>query len=343
MDCKNVLMSVIVPVYNTGLYLEKCLNSIVTAVEGIEQKVEVLLINDGSTDHSQTIIDEYCDRYSSFMKKFQKPNGGLSDVKNYGLQRANGKYVIFLDSDDFIEANMYRDMLECAEKNSADVVVCDIKLTYDDASKDQVHSCTVSERTDIFQQVIDMSMMPASWNKLVKKELYDGLEFPVGKNNEDVAVTPIILGRANRIMVIHEPYYNYYQRTGSIQNSEFNEKRFVVIDTAKLCMERINGLPAEKADKIKGSVYLHQVLAIAMYPIREERFQRRYNLLKKYIRKVNEEFPDLWEHSEIREFLTWEDRMTRLYRKISVYLLKHNLFLATSAFWSFCNWFQKMK
>ena len=80
-----------------------------------------------------------------------------------------------------------------------------------------------------------------------------------------------------------------------------------------------------------------------MYPIREERFQRRYNLLKKYIRKVNEEFPDLWEHSEIREFLTWEDRMTRLYRKISVYLLKHNLFLATSAFWSFCNWFQKMK
>lgn len=111
---------------------------------------------------------------------------------------------------------MYRSMLDTAAAENADVVICDIRLTYDDPGKNTIHSCAVPVRPDTFSQVIDLNMMPASWNKLIRRSLYEGLSFPVGINNEDVAVTPIVLARASKIAVIHEPFYNYYQRSGSI-------------------------------------------------------------------------------------------------------------------------------
>ena len=260
MDYKNIQLSIIIPVYNTEPFLRKCLQSVVTAVDGIEELVEVLIINDGSPDNSAIIIDEFCEKYGTWMKQFTKPNGGLSDVKNYGLERANGKYIIFLDSDDYIEPEMYKDMLKKIDEEAADVVVCDIRLTYDDETKNKIWPCAIETRNGEFAKVMDMSMMPASWNKIVKKDLYNGLTFPVGLNNEDVAVTPIVLARAKKIAIIHKAYYNYYQRTGSIQNSKFNEKRFVILKTSKMCMDRITGLSDEKIEIIKGSIYLHQVL-----------------------------------------------------------------------------------
>lgn len=304
MNC-NIKLSIIIPVYNTSLYLRKCLDSVIKALDKVNEQVEVLIINDGSTDNSGTIIDEYCKKYSDIMVCFTKENGGLSDVKNYGLQRANGEYIIFLDSDDYIDDMMYVDMLEMANREDADVVVCDIKLVYDDANKNMVYPCATVSRQGIFAQVIDMNMMPASWNKLVRRSLYDGLVFPVGMNNEDVPVTPIVLARAKKIIAINKPYYNYYQREGSIQNSAFNEKRFVILKTAQLCIERLAEVPEDKKEVIKGSLYVHQVLSLAFYPIRKEKFSNRYKLLKKYMEQVHDMFPDIWDNYEVKEYATW--------------------------------------
>lgn len=337
LDCNNVKLSIIVPVYNTSAYLEKCLKSIADAVCIVKDKIEVLIINDGSTDCSQELIDRFCDAYPQYFIAFYKKNGGLSDVKNYGLEQAKGEYVIFLDSDDYVDKNIYLEMLQMADEEDADVVVCDIRLVYDDIKKNQVWPCAIKSREDVFSQVIDMTMMPASWNKLVKKKLYEGMTFPVGKNNEDVAVTPIVLGRAKKICVLEKPFYNYYQRTGSIQNSSFSEKRFVILETAKLCDERIEELDEEKQEKIRGSVYLHQILSLAFYPIREEKLARRYHLLKTYMRQVNELFPQLWNNFEIKEFVKWGNCCVRFYRRISVWLLKRNLYGLTAVFWSFIN------
>lgn len=337
MDYNDMKLSVIVPVYNTSAYLEKCLYSVVDAVSCVREQTEVLVINDGSTDGSQEIIDHFCEKYPQYFIGHYKKNGGLSDVKNYGLQQARGKYVIFLDSDDYIEKSMYQEMLQMAETEDADVVVCDIRLVYDDAAKNEVRPCAVKSGKDTFSQVIDMSMMPASWNKLARRELYEGLTFPVGKNNEDVAVTPIVLARAKKICVIAKPFYNYYQRAGSIQNGCFSEKRFVILETAKLCDERIQELDHEKQEKIRGSIYLHQILALPFYPIREERFIRRYLLLKKYMQRVYELFPLIWENFEIKEFLSWENRYIRFYRRVSVRLLKCRWYCLTAVFWSVIN------
>lgn len=330
-------LSIIIPVYNTALYLRKCLNSVVAAVNKcVEKKIEVLIVNDGSTDNSDDIIKEYCKEYH-FMKRFYKENGGLSDVKNYGLQRVSGKYVIFLDSDDYIEADMYNEMLNKAESEKADVVICDLELVYDDASKNVYHSCTVPRNSDIFAQAIDMTMMPASWNKIVRRELYDGLTFPERKNNEDIAVTPIILARAEKIVVVHKAFYKYYQRAGSIQNSTFNEKRFVILDTSKLCVDRIKEFDTRKQELIKGSVYLHQVLSLALYPIRREKFAVRYKMLRKYMTRVEELFPDIWDNFEIKEFVHWDSIWIQWSRRITVALLKCKKYYLLSIFWTFCN------
>lgn len=347
MDCKKLKLSIIIPVYNTQPFLEKCLDSVVRAVDGIEDCVEVLVINDGSTDDSGKIIEKYCNSYSLWMKSYQKPNGGLSDVKNYGLERAQGEFIIFLDSDDYVDAPMYKNMLNKAEEEAADVVVCDIRLVYDDETQNRVWPCAVTSRAGTFAQVMDMSMMPASWNKIVKKKLYQGLTFPVGLNNEDVAVTPIVLARAEKIAVINEAYYNYYQRSGSIQNSSFDERRFVILKTSKLCVERLNGIDKEKQEQIKGSVYLHQILGIAFYPIRVEPFKRRYPLLKEYMTQIKELFPDIWDNSEIKEFVHWEGLYMRIFRRISCVLLKHGCYRLTCIFWSLSNhlndWREKRK
>lgn len=336
MDCNQLELSIIIPVYNMEQYVGRCLDSVVEALRNMGKVVEVLIINDGSTDSSEEIIKKYCNEYS-YMKLYNKKNGGLSDVKNYGLERAKGRYVIFLDSDDYIEPEMYESMLEKAKKENADIVVCDIQLTYDDKSKNIVWPCTVNSRSGIFEQVIDMTMMPASWNKMVRRELYSGITFPVGKNNEDIAVTPIILAKAKKISVINRPFYKYYQRIGSIQNSNFSEKRFVILDTAKICMERLKEVDLNKHEAIKGSVYLHQVLSLAMYPIRREKIISRYKLLKKYMFRIESLFPDIWENKEIEEFVHWDTPWVQLSRRISIFLLKRKQYLIVSVFWSPCN------
>ncbi len=340
MDCKKKL-SIIIPVYNTQNYLEKCLDSVAEAVSGIEDIVEALIINDGSTDNSLDIIENYCCKYKEWMRFYNKQNGGLSDVKNYGLRRAVGEYIIFLDSDDYVDDSLYKSMLSQADRENADVVVCDVKLIFD-GSQNQVWSCTVDVREDVFAQVIDMPMMPASWNKIVRRELYDGLFFPVGKNNEDVSVTPLVLARAKKISIVHGVFYNYYQRSGSIQNSNFSEKRFVILDTTNLCLARMRDIANEKIgdekiEKIKGSLYVHQVLALAHYPIRAEKFLRRYILLSKYMRQVQRLFPDIWQNWEVKESLTWEGRRMRIFRKGSYHLLKRRMYFLTAVFWTLCN------
>lgn len=333
---KEKELSIIIPVYNTEPYLRRCLDSVVSATKRIKDRIEVLIINDGSTDGSPVIIEEYCNKYE-YLVQYNKENGGLSDVKNYGLKYAQGRYVIFLDSDDYVDENMYDEMLETLHKENADVVVCDIELTYDDPKKNVIHSCTVQTRTGIFHQVIDMTMMPASWNKIVKKELYDGLSFPVGKNNEDVAVTPIVLARAKKIAAVNKPFYKYYQREGSIQNSGFSEKRFVILDTAEICMQRLQGLDDAKVEQIKGSVYLHQILALPMYPIRREPFKKRHFLLVKYMKRVKQLFPDIWDICEIKEFVTWDTKWVQWSRKVSIFMLKHGWYFCLCIFWSICN------
>ena len=124
----KVLVSIIVPVYNVEKYIDKCLNSLVNQTL---KNIEIIVVNDGTKDNSQKIIDKYTKKYS-FIRSYIKENGGLSSARNYGLKHAKGEYIAFVDSDDFVDKNMFEQMYLYAKNNKYDIVVCDTINVYND-------------------------------------------------------------------------------------------------------------------------------------------------------------------------------------------------------------------
>ena len=331
----NKNLSIIIPVYKTEKYLPRCLDSVLAAYR---EDMEVLVINDGSPDESEKIITDYRQRYPDIFSYYKKDNGGLSDAKNYGLKRARGEYVIFLDSDDFVEPGMYREMLELAKTENADAVICDIYLDYEEDHSRRIIPCTGRAGSSVYHRVMDTWLMPASWNKMVKSDLYCGLDFPVGYNNEDVCVTPIVLTRAKQLRVIHKPYYHYVQRQGSIQNSGFSEKRFVILEMVKLAIDRMKEEELWKQQLVKDTLYFHQILSMAMYPIREiENMQEQERMLTVFMERTYEFFPDFM---EVHSFLNIEKMrhpFMKWYWKISIKLLDKRHYHQICRFWKGCN------
>lgn len=279
----EVLLSIIIPVYNVEKYLQKCLKSV---FKNLPIKTEVIIINDGSPDNSEEIIKEFATKYNEILY-IKKENGGLSSVKNMGLKQAKGKYVIFLDSDDYVSSNMYDTMLKKIIDTDSDIVYCDVLMTYEDNTVKYVKMQDDMYK-DQLMQILNNNLMAASWNKIVKRELYNGLIFPEGLNNEDVAVSPQIFLRANNIEYIPSPFYKYVQRSGSIQNSGFNEKRFVIFDTANICFNAIKDYSYIEQEKVIGAIINHQILAILIYlimPIKNRNLKRKY--IEMFCKKFN--------------------------------------------------------
>ena len=293
------MLSIIIPVYNTEKYIHKCLTSI---FQKLPENTEVIIVNDGSPDNAEYIIKKFQKRYLDSLIYCKKPNGGLSDAKNYGLSKACGKYITFVDSDDYIDPNMHKEMLDLAIKEDADIVYCDVEQIFEDGHTIYSHCTNISRKTDYFR-LIDTPLMAASWNKIIKKELYTNIQFPVGLNNEDVAVAPIMFAKAKKICKIDKPFYKYYQRSGSIQNSGFTEKRFVIFDTAKICFQEAKNLPEDLQLQIKGSLYTHQILALLIYPISNLPKETQAHLIPLFCQKINEFEDDFYKNCYVIEYV----------------------------------------
>lgn len=329
-DCKK--LSVIIPVYGTENYIEKCLDSVLKATDDID--AEILVVNDGTKDNAGVIAQRYASEYPDRVIYLEKENGGLADTKNFGLSHAKGEFVNFVDSDDYIEPEMYREMLELSEKESADCVVCDMVLEYEDSDQTTYQRCACG-REDMFQKLIDTSLMASSCNKIIKRDLLEGLSFPKGKNNEDIAVTPIAMGRSEKLAYLPKGFYHYLQRTGSIQKSSFSRKRFVILEVCAMTLDRAKELSSERIEMLKGSLYVHQVLAIPFYLIRKEPLAKRYPLLRDYMKRVDQLFPDFHDNSEIHEFGEWGGRKAvNTSRQLSLWFIKHRLYLGLCVLWS---------
>ncbi len=336
---ENVELTVIVPVYDTEKYIDKCLKSALKATEGLN--AEILVVNDGTKDNAGDIAKKYAEDYPKRLIYTEKENGGRADTRNYGLNLAKGNYITFLDSDDYIDNQMYRKMLEEAKAKEADLVVCDMVYEYEDDRLSSYQKC-VGNREDLFQSLSDNTLMASPCNKIMKKELFEGLSFPTGENNEDVAVIPVVLGRSERLAYVPEGYYHYVQRHGSAQNSEFSKDRFVIVDVSRMALERIKELSDKRAEILKGSIYVYQILGIPFWQIRKEPFKRRLALLKEYMDIVNKAFPDFHDNEYVREYgKKGKNRMTNVYRSICLNLNRHKRYFLLSVFWSLAKPFAK--
>lgn len=208
-------VSVIVPIYNVEKYLKKCLDSL---VHQTLKEIEIILVNDGSSDNSETIIQEYLSKYDN-IKYFKKKNGGQSSARNYGLEHATGEYIGFVDGDDYVSLDMYLKMYNKAVSQNFDMVVCDLNYIYPD--KTMCVSGGVKVDTDKMYQVY-ISNYPSVCNKIFKNELFANIYFKEGVWFEDVEFLYRIFSKIKNVGVIHEPLCQYVQRDGSVMHSVNN-------------------------------------------------------------------------------------------------------------------------
>lgn len=249
------LISIIIPVYNVERYLAKCLESVRNQTY---TNIEMILVNDGSTDNSQQICEEFVNKDSRFIL-FTKTNGGLSDARNYGVNQASGRYVSFVDSDDFIDAEYVEYLYDLVNDNDVDMSVCQHRIIF---SNGRVENQKYHGKTKIFAEeaieriLYSNEMDTSAWAKLYDKKLFSAIHFPVGKLFEDIGTTYKFILEAKVIAVGAECRYNYIYRPQSIVNGSFSLKKFDLIDmTNSMCNSVVQTFPELDKAALRRKVY----------------------------------------------------------------------------------------
>lgn len=212
----GVKVSVIVPVFNMEAYLEPCLKSLVLQTL---QEIEIIVINDGSTDGSQGIIDEFSHNHPDKIRTFTKPNGGIADTRNFGLRRISGKYFTFLDSDDTAEPDMLEALYLKAEQSGADLVFSDFWWTWPHKER-RSSDGPYSDNRDMLTR-----MFATLWNKLYRTDFIHSLDitFPTGYRYEDASFLYKTAPYVKHWAYVPKAYVHYLQREGSITHNH-NER-----------------------------------------------------------------------------------------------------------------------
>lgn len=229
MEGEKELISIIVPVYNVEQYLDRCMESI---LQQTYHRLEIILVDDGSTDSSPAKCDAYAQR-DSRIKVIHKPNGGLSDARNAGLELASGDYIGYVDSDDWIEPDMYARMIQACTGHDAQIAVCRYFSEYKDGHSTTKESGRVVplSREALLTIYISGSdeyvIYNSVWSKLFKRELVREMIFPKGRNSEDIMYTTRAFCRAKRAVYLDQCLYHYVlDREGSIMNVARGERMF---------------------------------------------------------------------------------------------------------------------
>lgn len=239
-DSKNneIILSVIVPVYNTENYIEECIESLYKAKI---KNMEVIVINDGSTDNSEKIIKKCMKKYPDFITYLKQENHGLGNVRNVGLKNANGKYVASIDSDDTINKNFFVEALPYL-KEDIDIVMCDWLSIYNKNEKFETTAIDyVFQNLNQYKGILFTTIMPSTCNKIIKKSLLEdiGYSYAEGLKYEDLSLNPIVLLKSRSIKYINKPYYEYKIRENSIMRTSAG---YNMIDIIKMLDFRINSI-----------------------------------------------------------------------------------------------------
>lgn len=225
----NKLISIIVPIYNAEKYLENCLDSIVNQSY---RNLEILLINDGSKDSSLEIINRY-GKLDSRIRIFDDINHGVSHVRNKGLDEAKGDFIYFVDSDDWIERDALETLVKLAAEHDADMVTSKKQSVSSEKSrrkigKDVVKIYTSSQYVELMTRPLGVFCFP--WNRLIKRELFEGMRFIEGRVFEDLILMPHVVIKANKVIESQRRLYFYRRNYSSITRSRFSYKALDEMD-----------------------------------------------------------------------------------------------------------------
>ncbi len=234
-------ISVIIPIYNVEKYLPQCLDSIINQTY---TNLEIILVNDGSTDSSPKICDEYAAK-DPRIKVIHKKNGGLSDARNAGYQEVTGDYLAFVDSDDMVALDLYNNLLETAVFYNADIVECGFVKFIDEKDLQKLSSQNTADEfgtEEALELLMKEELKQVVWNKIYKKEVVNSFLFEKGKIHEDEFWTYKIFARAKKIVKLSTPLYFYRQQNESIMAEKYTVKRLAGIEARE---ERVHFIEKE--------------------------------------------------------------------------------------------------
>lgn len=226
------LISIIVPVYNVEPYIERCVDSIIGQTY---KNIEIILVDDGSPDNCPKICDEYAKK-DNRIKVIHKENGGLSDARNEGIKVANGKYVGFVDSDDWVHESMFERLYHELISNDADISCCKLIRCTDEGKKiekkfdNKITQYNQMEYLKKFFKIGSQECVYYAPNKLYKKKLLEEDQYPINLTSEDVVGTYKVLLKCKKIVEINYPYYYYFYNTDSITGKGITKKDFDLIE-----------------------------------------------------------------------------------------------------------------
>lgn len=245
------LVSVVIPVYNVEHYLPKCIESVIKQTYA---QLEIILVDDGATDLSGKICEQYAKR-DSRIQVIHKPNGGLSDARNCGLERATGKYITFIDSDDYVSKYFVERLYTNIVKTGADISIGNfLRVKENTEIQDNIEkSCEfkVYDRIQSFTALYDKELkdiFTTAWGKIYKRELFELIRYPVGRNYEDTSIAHLVYNLITKVVYENVKIYYYLERENSITKSE----QFIKDDAILAVRDRMEFLEKNGYHEILG-------------------------------------------------------------------------------------------
>ena len=302
------MLSVIIPAYNVEKYIEQCINSVLNQYL---KNIEIIVIDDGSKDKTSDICLKISENNKNIIyKKVQ--NGGCSVARNLGISMAKGKYIAFLDSDDWVDSDMYINMIEEAEKNQADIVICGFKKL--DENKNLLSTVKIPKRNNKNEYIDCTTEWFASpCNKIYKRDLLEknNIRFLLNiYTGEDMFFNFISFFYSKNIISLDEPYYNYFMNQNSVSNNYKNRTDIYIVIRELISFYKRNGVYKENINKIRECFKYHGI----MYPfdVLQKLSENKVENWKRFYIKIKEEINRLKEIETIDIKIYYYYRIFRL-------------------------------
>lgn len=319
-------LSIVALVYNLEKYLPRCLDALVNQTL---QEIEILCVDDGSTDSAPQIIEDYAKKYPEKIKVFHKENGGEFTTRNYGLERATGEYVTFVDTDDYVEPNWAEKLYNAAKKADADLAVCGFERINLETGKQVCTDMTGFGNTvkeidykDDFVAFIN----PAPWNKVYKREKIKDLRFLPFRGFNDTMFLMSSYTKIKKIAFIPDVLYHYYLRYDSqihsINIDDVNNLKKYLLEVKQLYIE------SGKYEEMKYILDLMAFLHLAVSVMYRASYDKTINIKEetKKTRKYLDENFNSWRKNP---FLTFRYSIKKGFKHIGLWgvhlLYKMNL------------------
>lgn len=284
-------ISVIMPAYNSENYIRNCLDSLLAQSFN---DFEMIIVNDGSTDKTSSVLNEYQKKNPNKITIINKENGGQSSARNLGLKKSNSEYVIFLDSDDYFEKDLLSDLYNEAQKNKSDITICNYYFV-DNEKKEQIINPDIKINESRLLTCNEyMLTPPAPWNKLFKREFLvkNNFLFPEGIVNEDYAVIPTLVKYKPIIYFVNKPLINYVMSINStMRKKEFHNKLLDKFTATKILVTSLID-EKEYKDELEYLVLIHLLNNHAYLYYNYKRF----DLINEISDYIKEYFPNWYKN-----------------------------------------------